>query len=366
MLVKSAHVRDRTSRYCLAIWLFSSLSTGICRAQDEIHYYDRAAKSIVAVQANLEQENAAGIRFRTGSRVEPVEVPIQDLIEIVYSVPGSLRLILARARNDEKKSLVQGATQTERLQAIAEAIKEYEQLLKEGQQGSLAAARRHWQFRIARLRAQAASENPTELKAAVSSLKDCASQTNSWQAQAATRLLANLYASQGDFEAAAQACRQAASRAGVPAAIKREQMREAIVWDILGKNFKQANAAIDKLRSETPPTGGELLRLQAIGALRDAAQGKPEQALTQLEQLETQCKDPADRGVIWLLRGHCESFAGREDRALWSVLRVDQMYSEDRVVLVQAVAQLVKLLESRSDWAKAATFQCKLWRDFAG
>ena len=354
------------SKYCLAICLFASFSAGISRAQDEIHYYDRSAKSIVAVQANVEQENAGGIRFRTGSRVEPVEVPAQDLIDIVYSVPGSLRLILARARNAEKKSLVPGATQPERLQAIAEAIKEYEQLLKESQQGSLASARRHWQFRIARLRAQAASENPAEFKGAVGSLKDCASQSDSWQAQAASRLLANLHASQGDFEAAAQACRQTAGRTGGPAAIKREQMREAILWDILGKNTKQATAAMDKLRGESPATGGELLRLQALRALRDAASGKPEQALSQLEQIETQCKDPADRGLIWLLRGHCEAFAGRDDQALWAMLRVDLIHSEDRIVDAQALEQITKLFESRSDWAKAARFRCKLWRDFAG
>jgi hypothetical protein len=366
MLAKSGCSWNRIGQYFLAIWLLASYSAGTSTAQDEIHYYDHSVNSIVAVQANVEQENAGGIRFRTGSRVEPVEVATQDLIEIVYSVPGSLRLILARARNAEKKSLLPGATQPERLQALTEAIKEYEQLLKEGQQGSLATARRHWQFRIARLRAQAAADNPAEFKGAVSSLKDSANQADSWQAQAATRLLANLYAGHGDFEEAARACRQAANRAGIPAAIKREQMREAIRWDILGKNVKQATAAIDKLRSETPVAGGELLSLQALAALRDAAMGRPEQALSQLEKLEMECKSPGDRGAIWFLRGHCEIFAGRDDQALWAFLRVDLVYSEDRTILAQAVEQVARLFESRSDWAKAMRFRCKLWRDFAG
>jgi len=249
MLAKSRRMLLQSARYGLGICLFLVASPGICRAEDEIHYYDRAAKSIVAVQAVVEQENAGGLRFRSSTRSEPVEVPAQDLIDVVYSVPGSLRLILTRARNEEKKSLTQGATQPERLLAIAQAIKEYEDLVAQGQQGSLAAARRHWQFRIARLRAQAASENPAELKGALNSLTAFLRQNDSWQSQAAIRLLARLHANRGDFDAAAQVCRQAQGRAGLSTAAKREQTRETILWDILGKNIKQATAAIDGLKA---------------------------------------------------------------------------------------------------------------------
>ena len=64
---------------CLGLWLLFAVCPGVSNAQDEIQYFDRAAKSIVTVQAIVEQENGSGLRFRTGARTEPVDVPAQDL-----------------------------------------------------------------------------------------------------------------------------------------------------------------------------------------------------------------------------------------------------------------------------------------------
>lgn len=350
----------------LALCLLVAACPGTSHAQDEIHYYDRTAKAVIAVQATIEQESSAGLRFRTGARVESIDVPVRDLVDVVYSVPGSLRLILARARNEEKKSLTPGATRNERLQAIAHAIKEYEDLLNQAQFGALRAGQRHWQFRIARLRAQAASESPAEQKRAAAALTAVLRESDSWQTNAATRLLANCLADRGDFDAITPVYRQALNRKGLASAPKREQAREQIMWDCLAKNTKQASASLTAQKAETPPGSSEMLRLQALEALRDAAEDRPEKALSLLESLEKQAKEPADRGFVWLMRGYCESFAGRDDQALWAMLRVDQLYNEDRVAHALAVGQIVKLLEGRADWARAALYRAKLWRDFTG
>lgn len=356
----------RSSWRMLAFCLLVAAYPGTSHAQDEIHYFDRTAKAIVAVQANIEQESGAGLRFRTGARSESVDVPARDLVDVVYSVPGSLRLILARARNEENKNLAPGATRTERLQAIGHAIKEYEDLLTQTQPGALRAAQRHWQFRIARLRAQAASENPAEQKRAAAALKSFVREADSWQTDAAVRLLANCLADSGDFDAIAPVYRQAIDRKAPATSSKREQAREQIMWDCLAKNIRQASASLTSLKNETPPASSEMLRLQALEALRDAAEDKPERALSQLESLEKQAKEPADRGFVWLMRGYCEGFAGRDDQALWAMLRVDLLYNEDRVAHALAVGQLVKFFEGRADWAKATLYRAKLWRDFAG
>jgi hypothetical protein len=346
------------------VLLVTATSPGL--AQDEIQYYDATSKVIVSVQANIEQETVGGLRFRTGARSEPVDVGADDLIDVVYSVPGSLRLILARARNEEKKTQAPGATWSERMQAIRQANKAYEELLDQGQIGTLKAARRHWQFRIARLRAQAAWEDPAERKRAVASLTDFLRDSDSWQTSAAFRLLAGCLLEIGDVDAIAPAGRQVLARKGLSPAAKREHSREAILWDCLGKHAKEASTMLTAQKAETPPGGSELLRLQALEALRDAAEDKPEKGLAQLESLEKQAKNGADRGFIWLLRGYCESVAGRDEQALWAFLRVEQLYGEDRVACALAVAQLAKLFESRSDWEKAALYRVKLWRDFAG
>jgi hypothetical protein len=358
-------LRITTCRSLTVLW-FALACAAIGRAQDEVQFYDQASKSIVTVQANIEQESGAGLRLRTSTRSEPFDVRASDLVDVVYSVPGSLKLILARARNEEKKAQAPGAARLERLQAIAQAIKEYEDLLHQGQLSTLKSARRHWQFRVARLRAHAASEDPGTRKKALAACSDFLRDTDSWQSAAATRLLASCLAEAGDFEALAQVARQAINRKGLAPASKREQTREFVLWDCLGKNVRQASASLATLRAETPPGGSEMFRLQALEAFRDAADDKPEKALGQLENLDKQAKELGDSGFLWLLRGFCESYAGRDDQALWAFLRVDQLYGQDRVSCSRAVAQLVKLFEQRSDWAKAAVYRAKLWRDFAG
>ncbi len=276
MLAERNQFLGHLPRFCLAFGLLLAAWPAVSRAQDEIQYFDRAGKSIVAVQALIEQENINGLRFRVGARGEPVDVSAPDLVDVVYSVPGSLRLILTRARNEEKKEPGSGATQPERLQAIAQAIKEYQGLLKEGEQTSSAAARRHWQFRIARLRRKQPPRIRAETKAAVAELTAFVRQNDSWQTVAAASLLVRIQADGGDFDAAAQALRQVLNGKGLSPTAKRDQAREIILVNLLGKNLKAASAAIDALRVETPATGSEPLRLRVLEALRDAVDGKPE------------------------------------------------------------------------------------------
>ena len=132
------------------------------------------------------------------------------------------------------------------------------------------------------------------------------------------------------------------------------------------KTFGQPRQRFRREKLETPAGSSESVRLQALEQFRVATEGRPEKALSQLETLDASARVPADRGLIWLLKGHCEEMAGREDRAFWDFLRVDQVHRENPFARSRAVEQLDRLFEARSDWSKATLFRCKLWRDFAG
>ncbi|CAN5467370.1 hypothetical protein BH10PLA2_BH10PLA2_14500 [soil metagenome] len=357
--------RNLSSQFLFTGLLLASLAP-LVRAEDEIRFLDRDSKGVVTVMANIEQESIDGLRFRLGARTETVDVPVFDLVDVLYGVPGSLRLVLSRARSEEQRSNALDLTSQDRLAALDRAIKEFEHLLIQGEQLAPAAARRQWRFHIARLKAQAAAEDPKRAKAAVEALTSFLQQGDSWQTDAAANLLARVLTLEGNPERAAEAFRKWTNGKGTSPEVKREFARQAILWDVLARNFKQATQTLAALKPGTPAATGEAVQLQALEHFLTAAEGKPEKALGDLDVLETSAKEDSDRGHIWLIRGQCEVLAGRDDRAFWAFLRVDQMCRENQFARARAVEQLVRLFEGRSDWPKAAFYRCKLWRDFSG
>ena len=186
----------------LAIGAWLIASQGFVRGEDEIQCLDRETRNVVTVFGNIEQESVAGLRFRLGARTEPVDVPVLDLIDVVYAVPGSLRIQQSKARTEELKSVAPEVTGPERLRAIERAIKEYEILLVQGEQNAPAAPRRHWMFKIARLKAQAAGEEPARAKAAHEALTAFLRPGDSWQTVPAANLLARVLMNEGNPEQA--------------------------------------------------------------------------------------------------------------------------------------------------------------------
>jgi hypothetical protein len=355
------HVRRGVVALLFVSW------TPTLQAADEITFYDRATKAIATVQATIDQETPQGIRFRIRERDLPTDLPAEEIIDIGYEVPGSLRLLYTRVRNDEKRIALPGNNRTERLQALGAASKGYEELLKLSQGMRLTQANRHWQFRLARLHAQAAFEEPQGIRSAVRELEAIFSpQPEGWQAGAALRLAARLLIDSGDYGAAAEIYRRAQGWSALSVPAKREAGREAIRIELLGKRLSEAKKNLDTLAAQTPVSGPELIRLKGIEALRDVAAGRGDSGFAALDALKTQTKDPGAQAFICLLQGYGQNLTGQPDKALWAFLRIDQLLPEDRVTEAQAVDQLVRLFEARGDWNKAAQFRQKLWRDFAG
>ncbi len=350
----------------LAISAWFTVSTGFVCGEDEIQYLDRETRSAVTVVGNIEQESVAGLRYRLGARTEAVDVPVLDMIDVVHAVPGSLRIQQSKARSEELRSVAPDVTGPDSLRAIERAIKEYETLLVQGEQTAPAGPRRHWKFKIARLRAHAAMEDPARAKAAEEALTAFLRSGDSWQTVPAANLLARVLMIRGDAERAGETFRQVSKTKDLSPEFRREVVRLGIYWDLLGKDIKPASTALAALKIETPAGSSESVRLQALESFREAAEGRPEKALSQLEALDASAKVPADRGLIWLIKGHCEVIAGRDDRAFWDFLRVDQVCRENPFARSRAVEQLDRLFEGRSDWSKAILYRCKLWRDFAG
>jgi hypothetical protein len=253
------------------------------------------------------------------------------------------------------------------LQAIAVAIKSYEELLALGSPARMGRAGPHFQFRLARLKAEAAFDSPAKLQDALRDLKAFVKEHHdAWQTPSALRLASRLCADRGDYRSAAQIHRDAAGWSELSAKAKRDQAAEGMFFALLGKDASLAGQTLDSLRSQAPLGTPGAARVHALLALAAAEQAKPDDAQAMLNALAPSAKEPGDRAAIWLMRGFCEQSSGRQEKALWAFLHVDQLYGADRALHASAIHQLIKLFEARSDGAKADAYRQRLWREFAG
>ena len=179
------------------------------------------------------------------ARTEPVDVPVLDLIDVVYAVPGSLRIQQSKARTEELRSVAPDVTGPERLRAIERAIKEYEILLVQGEQ-NVAGRRRDvtGSSRSPGSRPRQPAKILLERKPPSEALTAFLRPGDSWQTVPATNLLARLLMNEGKPELAGEAFRQVAKTRDQPPEFRREVIRLEIYWDLLGKDIRAASAAL--------------------------------------------------------------------------------------------------------------------------
>src|SRR5437899_7296792 len=135
------------------------------RAQDEIRYYDRAKKTEVAVKGTLSEETPAQITYKTSSgRTEKISVG--DVIDVQYKTRKSLEYRDA-LRKDERVD--QAKDEADRKKAGEAAIEAYKKLAEEIDDSKL--GQRHIQFRLARLLARLAEDDPTQIDPAIQALQ---------------------------------------------------------------------------------------------------------------------------------------------------------------------------------------------------
>lgn len=361
-------------KHRVTLWLHTGLFVAVCllvaspaRADDEIRHIDPSTGSAMTSRGAIDQESFQGIRYRPSDRGTPVIVPATYLAEITYDVPGSYKLAYSRARTEERKIYAPGTSRADQLQAIAGAIKNYEELLALGPVSRAGFAGVDWLFRIARLRAQAAFLDPTQLRDAANSLKNFINEhRDAWQTPAALRLESRLLAEGGDLRAASEVHRQAATWRELSAEARRAQSFEAAFLSIVGRDAARGSQELASLKSLSGLTKQENLRLTVLEALAAPGVTNADQAARTFDLLESNASEPAERAMVWLMRGFEQLARKSPDEALWSFLMVDQVYPGNRAIHAEAVRQLIKLFQARGNWDKAELYRRNFWRDFPG
>src|SRR5262245_59742538 len=119
--------------------------TSRAAAQDKVTYRDRTGKGVQTASGKIDAESLAGVRI--GGRT----IPGTDILVVQYDVPGSIRLDYNAAIAAEAK-------------IPAEALMNYDALLRTGPVQNLKSVKRHLEYKVAALTTARAEEGPDQLQ----------------------------------------------------------------------------------------------------------------------------------------------------------------------------------------------------------
>lgn len=350
--------------HLLAALLFAGVvGLGIqapAQAQDKITYRDRATGKETVATGTIQSETADRLVIKgTTSR----EVPAVDVIDVTYTVPGALKLDYARLGPAER-NLETLTKEEERKKALADLIKNYQELGTKATGDSAKFLQRQIQFKIAQLRARQAEDDPEQLTAALEALqKFVKDHPDSWQVSSAAKLLARLQIVKGDTDAAQKTYQALAALPNVPKEVKQECDLLGAQALLEGKKYDEAKKRLEALQKSVPAGDPQAVRVQVYLAACLAGAGDLTKAVPQIEGIIAKTSDNALKATAYNALGDCYRLNGRPKEALWAYLWVDVLYHQDKQEHTKAMSHLAKLFEELGDSARAAQFKDKLKKE---
>jgi tetratricopeptide (TPR) repeat protein len=334
------------------------------RAEDTIRYRDhKTGKEAPSVSGTIVEESPAQLVYKPAGAATG-EIPATDIIDVTYDVPGSARLTYRSAQGDERKTLDASVKDEDRKKAFNDALKSYREILPRltGEKSTL--AERHVQYKIARLLATRAEEDPAHREPAMTALaKFIKDHPGGWQISHAAKLLAQLQMDMGNLDGARATYEQLRGTANIPKSVRQDCELGIVDTLIRGNKFAQAEAGLQALRKSAPPNDPQVARVSVYQAKCVGASGKLAEAVTQLEGMIAKTTDKALKALAYNALGDCYRLNGKPNEALWPYLWVDVIYHQDRQEHVKAMAELARLFEAQGDAVRAKEYKDRLRKE---
>jgi hypothetical protein len=350
-----------------AIWLGCLTALAVDQtapAQDDIRYVDRATRKELPATGSVLEETPSRVVYKPGTGAGTKEVAASDVIDIAYDVPGAVRLPYGRARADERKATDPTAKEEERKRALTDAVKTYQEILPKLTGDRYKFALRHTHFKIARLQALLAEDDPTKTDTAVAVLASFKKDyPDGWQIGQAAKLLARLQLEKGDADAARKTYEDLAATPDLSKDARQEYELLAVDALIQTKKCALAEKKLQAMLKTLPTEGPQATRARVYLAECLGVSGKLPEAVSQLEEIIAETADKDLKAAAYNGLGDCYRLSGRPKEALWPYLWVDVIYHQDRQEHAKAMAQLAKLFEQQGDKAHAKLYKDKLKRE---
>jgi tetratricopeptide (TPR) repeat protein len=349
---------------CFCVCL-ACLATAVpAPAQDTIRYLDRKAMKETTAAGTIQDENPSAVSYKPGGGAGTKEIPALDITDVIYEVPGGVRLTYRSAVGEETKANNPTTKDNERTASLNLALKNYQEVLAKLSAEKNKFAERHVQFKIGRLLARLAEDNPEQMDAALESLANFVKKyPDGWQITQAAKVLARLQMSKGDPDAARKTYETLAAVDNLPKQVKQDC--DFLIADALlaGKKYAEAQkllqGIVKGLAVDDPvAVRGKIYLAECLGV-----SGKLPEAVTELEAIIKKTTDKNLLGAAYNALGDCYRLNGRGKDALWQYLWVDVIYHQDKQEHQRAMEQLVKLFDEQGDKFHARQYRERLKRE---
>lgn len=357
-------------RILIIVVLLGLPATTLAQTQlDEITYYDRVKKQEAVHRGVVQQDSVAGLVCRVGTTAKTVTFAADDVIDVRPGLRGAIRSVYDRARTADVAMDTAGS-EDERARHAQDALKRYQDLLKEKDVEDSTSTQRHLHYRIARVHAKQAEDNPKQRDEAIAALDKFVKLHNDcWQFSGAVRLLGQLLEDKGDLAAAQKTYDLMASRLEAPKEMRLEFQILSVRGLLETKQYAAAEKMLLTVNTMLPKGDPLVLRVQAYQAELQAAAKKYDEAQTKLAKvLASEQADDVTKGLAHNILGDCLRETGKLEEAFWNYLWVDALYNQDRQEQARALYHLSKLFEQvKKNSARAE--QCRerlLTKEFAG
>lgn len=339
-------------------------SSGL-RAQDTIRYLDRKlAKEPTSVSGTIVEESPVRVVYKPPGAASR-EIAATEIIDITYEVPASVRLTYRGALADERKIADPSTREEERKKAFNDALKSYQEILPRLAGEKSKFAERHVQYKIARLLARRAQEEPSHLESALAALtKFKKEHADGWQISPCAELMAQLQLEKGDYESARKTYEELAATANIPKEVRQDCELRIIEMLIRGKKLAEAQGKLQAMLKSVPAGDPRAARVSVYQAKCLGASGKLAEAAGQLETIIAKTTDKDLKALAYNALGDCYLLNSKPKEALWPYLWVDVIYHQDRQEHVKAMAELAKLFEDQGDTVRAKEYKEKIKREF--
>ena len=343
--------RFLSAGFCLGVVIWLTGSPVL--AQDRIRYTDRKTGKEATATGTIREESPSQIVYQPGTAAGTKEIPALDVIDVTYDVPGAVKLTYRSAEAEEKK-----------VSSLRDAIKNYQEILPRLAEAKQKFAERHVRFKIARLMARQAEDDPEQLDAAIDALAKFKEQNAaSWQVIQCAKTLARLQLAKGDTDAAEKTYEDLAATPNIPEQMRKECDLLVAEAMIRGKKHALAQKKLEAVLKTLPPDDLHAARVRIYLAQCLAASGKLPEATAQLEGIIAKTTEKELKALAYNTLGDCYRLNGRSKEALWPYLWVDVIYHQDRQEHIKAMEQLAKLFDDQGDKARAKQYRDRLKKE---
>lgn len=335
---------------------------GYAQAQDRVTFVDRSSKTgATLLRSGTIVSEDPGKLVMTINDGRRSDIPVSDVVDVVYDGEPQTELTAARTAERERKMDVA-------LTAYADAARKVT--------GDKKLLRRHLDFKLAEMRT-AQADAGANAGQAIDALRAFAkAHSESRQILACYDALGRLLVAQGQpVQEVSDSLAQLRSKYGTDnkeVANRCDLLRSDLIIQELQQVYAR-NPAAAKVRSVEMAKGlGELVTIsdRANQAELTAKQtfcqafGDPAASLSAWDaQLKAQADDAHSRAAIHLVRGDFHRLLQNYKEAMWDYLWVDTVYFGDRAQQAKALYYLVDVFDKLGDAAKSRECKDRLQHD---